>query len=147
MQNDNSDPNVARETIKNPVRNVAVVGIFDSHKHLLLVRTKRFPDHWQPIGGGMKPFDSSPVDTLMREVREEIGIEFTADQFQLQLTTNYDFGEGTVYFYTASMPQNSPPNFDSNELTEWRWFAIDSLDSLQAFPATKKFFSSLHDFK
>jgi 8-oxo-dGTP pyrophosphatase MutT (NUDIX family) len=143
MQIDNSDPNVARETKKNPIRNVAVVGIFDTHSNLLLVRTKRFPDHWQPIGGGMKATDMSPVDTLMREVKEETGIEFKADQFKLHFTTNYDFGEGTVYFYIASMPPDLSPVFDLNELAEWKWFALAELNNLQTFPATKKFFTSL----
>jgi 8-oxo-dGTP pyrophosphatase MutT (NUDIX family) len=143
MSIDKSDPNVARESTKHPSRNVAVVGIFDATNRILLVRTKRFPDHWQPVGGGMKPMDSSPIDTLIRELREEMGIEFKPQTFKPQITTNYDFGAGHVFFYVASLPPNVTPQFDAGELIEWNWFPLGSLDALNTFPATKQFFSSL----
>jgi 8-oxo-dGTP pyrophosphatase MutT (NUDIX family) len=139
-----SDPNIARELKKHPTRNVAVVGLFDKEGRILLVRTKRFPDHWQPIGGGMKNTDSTPIETLKRELREETNLDLAPEEFEFQLITDYDFGEGKVYFYTALLPSVTYLNFDSSELIEWKWFTWDSIKSLQMFPATRKFISHIN---
>ncbi len=58
-----SDLNAIREATKNPIRNVAVAGLLDEQGNILLVRTKRLPNHWQPIGGGIRPCDGSPAHT------------------------------------------------------------------------------------
>ena len=47
-----NDPNVERERAKHPKRIVAVVFLYDRNGRVLLVRTKRLPTQWQPIGGG-----------------------------------------------------------------------------------------------
>ncbi len=138
-----SDPNVARESQIHPKRNVAVVGIFDAQQRILLVRTKRFPDHWQPIGGGMRPGDGTPINTILREITEEMGVQFPPNQLTLHLTTDYDFGEGKVFFYVAHLPDDCHPKFDPGELLEWKWFRKDELVSVQTFPATSKFLLSL----
>lgn len=139
---DRNDPNVSRESIKNPKRDVAVIGLLNNSK-ILLVRTKRFPDHWQPIGGGVKPFDKSPIDTLMREVKEETGIELDNNQIIFEIETEYDFGEGTVFFYSATVDRLTTINFDTKELSEWGWFKFDEAIKLNMFPATEKFLNHL----
>jgi 8-oxo-dGTP diphosphatase len=143
MSVDKSDPNVAREMQKNATRNVAVVGVFDSDGRILLVRTKRLPSKWQPIGGGMKPYDQTPLETVKRELREEIGLDLPDEAFELQLTTNYDFGEGKVYFYTTNLPAGASLNFDASELEEWKWVPWEAVQSLEMFPATQSFIAHL----
>ena len=146
MSVDNNDPNVDRETKKNPVRNVAVVGLINENNEILIVRTKRFPDHWQPIGGGVKDRDQSPAHTLQRELEEETNIHLEIEQFRRVIITDYDFGEGKVYFYTAKITNDVSPIFDTTELVEWKWCKPSSALSLSMFPATRKFLEKLnHD--
>jgi 8-oxo-dGTP pyrophosphatase MutT (NUDIX family) len=143
MSLDTSDPRVIQESRKNPKREVAVVGLMNSHGCILLVRTRKFPDHWQPIGGGVQPEDASPLDAVIRELKEEAGLTFVPPDFKLHLTTGYDFGEGHIYFYIASVPETTELTFDPEEIAEWKWFPIDSLDVVAAFPAAQSFFKSL----
>lgn len=143
MSIDKSDPNVARETAVNPNRNVAVVGLMTDDKRILLVRTKRFPDHWQPIGGGVKAGDPSPQDALVRELREEVGLTINRSDLAFELTTPYDFGKGTVSFFTASLPPGSELKYDEGELTDWAWYNLCQSLSLQMFPATRTFINHL----
>jgi 8-oxo-dGTP pyrophosphatase MutT (NUDIX family) len=142
MNVDKNDPNVARESLKNPKRNVAVIGLLNDDS-ILLVRTKRFPEHWQPIGGGVKSFDKSPIETLMREVKEETGLSLNEHQIIYELETNYDFGEGTVFFFTANLDASEHIVFDESELAEWGWFKLTEAKSLNMFPATQKFLDHL----
>jgi 8-oxo-dGTP pyrophosphatase MutT (NUDIX family) len=137
------DSNVAREMKENPKRYVAVVGLVNKVNEILLIQTSRFPDHWQPIGGGMDPLDSSPIETLVREVKEEVNISLSKDVFKFEITTQYDFGEGEVYFYTARLDKGLNLEFDDDEIKSWQWFLIKDALLLQMFPATKKFLEHL----
>lgn len=137
-----NDKNIEREKLNNPRRNVAVIGILKGSQ-ILMVRTKRLPNQWQPIGGGMKPFDQSPTDTLLREVKEEINISLSKESVKFEIETSYDFGEGSVYFYSTKFSLEENPIFDTNELAEWQWFNIKDALELSIFPATKKFLDHL----
>ena len=143
MNIDLKDPNVARELKDNPKRHVAVVGLMNSNNRILLIRTNRFPDHWQPIGGGMDPEDQSPVETLIRELKEEANVSISDDLFQFEITTEYDFGEGEVHFYTAKLNGETQIKFDESEIKDWQWISIDDALTLQMFPATRKFLNYL----
>ena len=140
---DKQDPNVSREMIRNPVRNVAVVGLLRPDDRILLVRTKRLPNHWQPIGGGVKAHDRSAEEALVRELREEVGISIDPCELRFELSTPYDFGEGTVVFFTVRVPEDVALDFDETELAEWGWFSVDEALQLPSFPASQKFFEHL----
>lgn len=133
------DPNAIREIAKNPVRNVAVAGLINKHGEILLVRTKRLPNHWQPIGGGIKPHDATPAHTLRRELQEETGLQLDIAAFRHAMTVDYDFGEGKVHFFTCSLSCGTPLEMNTKELEAWQWFTIQGALALEAFPATGKF--------
>lgn len=143
MSSDATDPNADRERMRNPTRNVAVVGLLNDANRILLVRTSRLPNHWQPLGGGMEQGDSSPEDALIREVREETGVELAYRDLKFELATNYDFGSGTVYFFSLRLPSGVKLSFDAGEVLEWRWFTLDQALNLQVFPATRQFIDHL----
>lgn len=138
-----SDPNAIREATKNPVRNVAVAGLLDEQGNILLVRTKRLPNHWQPIGGGIKPRDASPAHTLQREIEEETGLALDVAGFKHAITVDYDFGEGKVHFYTCHIARSSPLRMNEAELEAWKWYSVADALALDSFPATGKFLNFL----
>lgn len=124
-------------------RDVAGVGIRDSIGRILLIRTHRLPEHWQPVGGGIEEGET-PIEAALREVYEEIGIQLRAEQIKLSLKAPYDFGEGTVYFFETTLHSSLPEFvFKENEIAEHRWFEIAQAQELPAFPATKTFLDSL----
>ncbi len=140
---DKNDSDVTRELERNPRRDVAVIGILNSRKEILLVKTRRFPNHWQPPGGGVKGIDKSPMSTVMREVKEEVGLDLSNQKMSLAITTDYDFGEGKVYFYVVYLAEDTTLEFNSSELVEWRWLRLDDTQGLKVFPATQKFLKHL----
>lgn len=123
-------------------RNVVVVGLINDDGNILMVRTRRFPEHWQPIGGGMEKGEE-PLESIKREVLEEVEINLNEEDFKHHITTNYDFGIGNVYFYTALVPNNLELSYNSEELVEWRWMTPNEVSGLQMFPATQKFIQHL----
>lgn len=143
MVSDDLDPDVSRERSTNPKRDVAVIGLINPVGKIALVRTTRLPNYWQPIGGGMEPWDKSPTDTLVREVREETGIELTANEMTHTFSAGYDFGDGTIYFYIANVVDETIPNLNISEIAEWKWFTPEETESLQTFPATRQFLDHL----
>ena len=132
------DPNVARERRKNPFRTVAVVILVDGEGKFLLVRTKRLPNEWQPIGGGVKSRDRSVSEAALREVNEETGLVLKAEALQPIFETEYDFGEGRVHFFRASLPTGAGLRMQTEELEESSWFTLQEAERLQMFPATRK---------
>lgn len=126
-------------------RDVAVVGLRDPQDRLLMIRTRRLPERWQPIGGGMKRHEQ-PLETVMRELREEAQLVLERTRFELVLETDYDFGDGTVYFYQAAIdPTCHHLEFNPREIVEHRWVSVAEALCLPMYAATKKFVNQLVD--
>lgn len=129
---------------KNPRRDVAVVGLRDGEGNVLLARSHKLPDHWQPIGGGIDENDASPADAAVRELKEEFDLEFRADALTQVMTMPYDFGEGTIYFYELKVDRSKLQiTVDSEEIAEYRWFSKDEVLALPAMPATAQYLKSI----
>ena len=139
----NTDPNIIREQQQNPIRQVAVLGIINEAGSILMVRTTRLPNHWQPLGGGMDPLDKTPEDTIIREIGEESSIIILRDRLQHEITTDYDLGNGKVYFYSTKQEVDESTWFDSKEIVEHKWFTLEEALNLTVFPATKRFLTHL----
>ena len=137
------DPYVEQEMQKHPYRNVSIIGLLNKDKEILLVRTSKLPNYWQPIGGGMEPFDESPLDTIKREVREEVNLILESDQIEELLRTSYDFGKGYIFFFVASYFEMNKITFNKNEILEHKWISINEALNLEHLPATGFFLEFL----
>ena len=111
---------------------------------MLLVRTRRLPGHWQPVGGGVEPNDGGdPRNTATRELREELGLDLPRDALRPSLETPYDFGQGTVHFFVADLPEAADLAVDNHEIVELRCFKLSEAVRLRAYPATRRFLQHL----
>lgn len=125
-------------------RDVAVAALVDGDKRVLLVRTRRLPQFWQPVGGGVEPGDGGePRNTATRELREELGLDLPEDALQPSLETPYDFGQGTVHFFVAHLPEMADLDIDDHEILEMSRFKVSEAIKLPAYPATKRFLEHL----
>jgi 8-oxo-dGTP pyrophosphatase MutT (NUDIX family) len=123
---------------------VAVAGLFDDANRVLLVRTRRLRNYWQPAGGRVQPQDPSPLDALTRELREELRLDLDPRAFKLELVTQHDLGPGDVHFYSARLTNPEGIEADSREIIEMRWFPLSTaLLGLPALSATRKFLAGL----
>lgn len=129
---------------ENPKRDVAVLGLRDENGNVLLMRSHKLPELWQPIGGGVDAEDVSPEAAAVRELYEEFGVKINASKLIQILTTPYDFGEGTVYFFEASVVRDDIKlNVDINEVVGYNWFSKEDALTLPAMPATRNYLTLL----
>jgi 8-oxo-dGTP pyrophosphatase MutT (NUDIX family) len=117
-------------------RDVAVAALLDESDRVLLVRTRKLPDRWQPPGGGVEQGDSSPVAALAREIDEELGLSISPDYFSFEFRTNYDFGSGSVYCFSARVERMPSLALNTSEIQEASWFPLSTAVHLPAYPAT-----------
>ena len=139
-----NDGAILQYSKEHPKRDVAVVGLRDLDGNVLLMRTHKLPDFWQPIGGGIDPNDTSPEVAAVRELREEFGIAIDAAMLTVVLTTPYDFGEGTIYFFDVIIDRdNTEFNVDPNQVVEYRWFSKEEALTLPSMAATHTYLQQL----
>jgi 8-oxo-dGTP pyrophosphatase MutT (NUDIX family) len=120
------------------------VALRDPQNQILMVRTRRFPGRWQPVGGGVEESDRTPQEAAQREVREETRLLLNCADIHFVTQLPYDFGEGTVYCFEAEFdPDRDQPSFNDEEVVEHRWIHVDEASSLEMFPATAKFVDKL----
>jgi 8-oxo-dGTP pyrophosphatase MutT (NUDIX family) len=128
-------------------RDVAVAALLDEEDRVLLVRTRRLPGYWQPVGGGVEPGDRSIRDAVARELREELKLELAHEALRFEISTPYDFGQGWVHFFSARLPRPRVHELVPNdrEIVQRRWFELSAALELPAFPATQRFLRHLSD--
>lgn len=140
-----TDSSIAKEKKDNPIRNVSIIALRDKDDNILLVRTKRLPNYWQPIGGGIEKGES-PIETAVRELYDETKLLFNKDNFIKILEVPYDLGEGTIYcFDTNKIISNDILDIDMNQIEEYKWYTLKEAKQLPMFPATSSFISTLID--
>lgn len=117
--------------------------IIRDHK-ILMVKNEKVP-YYYSVGGRVR-YNESCEEAVIREVREELGIEFEVDRavffhenFFFEAVTQERFHEIALYFL-----MKIPAGFENmvcNSFTEdgaeetLHWIEIDKLDQVAAFPA------------
>jgi len=124
-------------------RDVVIVALENSDLDILMVRTHRFPDKWQPVGGGVEPHDENPLAAIVREVKEEVGISLDVSALEHIITVPFDFGEGSVYCYQYPLKDTSMIMVDKEEIAEVRWVKVGDALNLPMYPATESFIKTL----
>jgi len=107
--------------------------------YMLVVRTKRHSEYWQPVGGRCE-VGEGPTDAAVREVFEETGWRIEKKALEKVLIEPMDAHGGTLTFYTVEAPAGEPV-MDETELAEWQWVERGNLVNLPAFAAAQKFFT------
>ena len=109
---------------------------------MLLIRRAIDPwrGHWD-IPGGFCDAGEHPVDTVIREVREEVGLDVRVTGMVGIWMDAYGAGEPgdppdvtlNCYYHAVAVDDGSPV-VDPREASEAAWFAPDALPDAIAFP-------------
>ena len=126
-----------------PKRNVAMVGLINEGGQILLTRTTKLPQSWHAIGGGIDPEDESPEAAVVREVKEELDITLDPKELKFVITVPYDFGEGSIHYYSAHLSKDAELQVDEGEIAELRWFPLREAKELSIYDALRTFLSEL----
>ena len=109
---------------------VAAAIILDEQQQLLLVRKKN-TQFFMQVGGKLE-LDELPEQTMLREIKEEIGVDATIEQFVGRFETRAaNEADHLLVSYVYHVSIDQLPRIDA-EIAEMKWV---SLEVSQAFLA------------
>jgi len=109
--------------------------ICEHGSHILLIRRSKnadtWPNHWAFPWGKLEN-DETFRECAIREVREEVGINFTTDDISSESFVMTRTITGTKLFYFANIHnyENVPEILEPNLIDDMAWFSVDNLPDL-----------------
>jgi 8-oxo-dGTP pyrophosphatase MutT (NUDIX family) len=125
-----------------PKREAIVAIIRRGSKVLVIQRAPkvRQPGFWAPLSGTIEA-EESQEDALVREVREEVGLEVTPRAKVWESST--DDGSFVLHWWTAE-PDPGPVNPDPREVSAFQWVTAAEFLNLQpTFKGDRAFFEEI----
>lgn len=119
-----SDPELAMITFNPGRRHDVTLFVFNGER-LALIRKPHFPEGiWRTPGGGIKP-DEDFVTGVIREGREELGVDIALERYLVVARAVFRFADQTVpwqtHVFSASTPSEDLAPLDTTEIAEARW--------------------------
>lgn len=113
-----------------------------AQEKVLLLRAVARPEQWHPVGGRREAEDSSPLSTLIREVREEIGIALDAALISWLEHSPADEGDGIACFWQM---ETDPVafKFPHAEILEIKWMDLRQALELPMYRGAKSALTTL----
>jgi 8-oxo-dGTP diphosphatase len=104
---------------------------------VLLVR-RAYPPHDWVLPGGNAEAGESLLETLRREVREELGLSIEVEHLTgVYYQPDHRAGEFIHFVFMAHIQADPPVRADSSEIAEWSFFARDELPESMS-PSTRR---------
>jgi 8-oxo-dGTP pyrophosphatase MutT (NUDIX family) len=117
--------------------------------YILLVDHKNAM-RWLPTGGHVEP-DEDPSTTVVRELREELGLEVAPSQIGepllVTVTETVGLTSGHVdvsLWFPVHVSRATPLSFDASEFNDVRWFHHDDALRLETDPYLDAFLAKLN---
>ena len=121
--------NPTAELQRRPDAHVVAAALFDASGRLLLAERppgKHMAGGWEFPGGKREPGEER-IDTLKRELREEIGIDIL--EAEPLISYEHEFPDRTIKLdlWFVTRYEGTPQSLEGQNL---RWVALDELDSV-----------------
>lgn len=114
---------------------VASVLLWNENGEVLLVRTHKHPNYWQPVGGMVEPGEG-PLRAALRELEEECSLRLEPEDLSLGLVANGQIDARRVFLFTAHVASTESMVLNLKELIECKWFDIKDAVDQNVFNAT-----------
>lgn len=128
------------------VRLAAGALFFDRDGRVLLVRPT-YKDHWEIPGGYVEPGES-PRAACLREIREELGLALAVGEHLVVDWAPADSeGDKLLFVFDGGAlteQDQARITFPDGELSEWRFVAVDGLDSYVPARLARRIRTAIH---
>ncbi len=120
---------------------INVSTIITNNKNQVLLQKRAlvedvFPGKWGIPGGAVELPDTSLIEALKREVKEEVGLEIKNISFYSEnLVSKEDYGMSYIVFLSE---YKSGTEKALSETEEVRWVKLKNIDDLDFTPKTKE---------
>ena len=127
-----------------PRLRVVAAALFDARGHVLIAERPagKHMAGWWEFPGGKVATGESDAEALVRELREELGVETSADAEVMTLTHDYPDRIVDLVLWRATVLEGSPQGLDGQQL---KWVARLSLREERMLPADEPFIAALLD--
>ncbi|SFV65781.1 Mutator mutT protein (7,8-dihydro-8-oxoguanine-triphosphatase) [hydrothermal vent metagenome] len=120
-----------------------VVAIFQDGNKILLAQRKKntFMSGFWELSGGKVEEGEKKVDALIREIKEELGVEILESQFFTKFTQQYKDRKINLFFYKIKKYQGIPEGLEGQEI---KWVIKDEVDNFKLLPTMNKLLKILN---
>ncbi|KTD08257.1 8-oxo-dGTP diphosphatase [Legionella jamestowniensis DSM 19215] len=123
---------------------VAVAVILNQSGEVLITRRPSHVPHgglWEFPGGKVEP-DETPAEALVREIKEEVGLEILSFRFLEEITHAYSTKVVSLLIFVVRDYKGEPHCLESQ--MDLRWATISDLTTYEFPEANIKIFDLLH---
>lgn len=128
---------------------VVVVAIIKKGDNYLLTlrnesnKKSKFHNKWQLPGGGLE-FGEKPEETVVRECREELGVEVEVEKMLPKVFSSVrKTWHGVLLFYFCKMKDQNKPIIVNDEASAFKWAHISEIPTLKSLPLVKEIFDEI----
>jgi 8-oxo-dGTP diphosphatase len=127
-----------------PRLRVVAAALFDAQGRVLIAERPagKHMAGWWEFPGGKVAVGESDAEALVRELREELGVETSADACVMTLTHDYPDRIVDLVLWRATVLAGTPQGLDGQQL---KWVARQSLREERMLPADEPFIAALLD--
>ena len=125
-----------------PRQRVVAAALFDSERRVLIAERPagKHMAGWWEFPGGKVASGESDTEALVRELREELGVEARADHEVMQLCHEYPDRTIDLVLWRATLTSGVPQGLDGQQL---KWVDCQSLGGERMLPADAPFITAL----
>lgn len=106
--------------------------------HLRAVNKDLYPNTWDPVLGGHIRSGQTPIQTVIDELNDEVGLSVSPSDLVMGLVVKADKGLDKEFnhLFTYQFPPSAEMRFKDNEVQKVRWMSFDEiLESIRTFPS------------
>ncbi len=122
-----------------------VVVLIEEDEEYLMIQDADGPyeGQWAPVHGGVEDKDDSIEDAVVRESREEVGLE--VKPVKKIAETDADYGVDRLHWYRADIVSGEIET--NEEISSYGYFTVKEVleDGMGLLPAAERFFNKYSD--